>query len=223
MNFLHEIWNSIDRLGKLIEWANWGIAATLLAAFVCTVIVIKASGRKDELAAAEDLIKAQRIAETSERAAKLEVEAARLRLQLEQEIQKHAQRILTDSQKEILASELKGKVSKVTFVVQRDQESRAFALQLEIIFQEAGAELTVYAMPPGDVPPAFFGVMMYKPGGITDEKDLKEDPVFKALKGANLFSGTAAKPFASFDGIKEPPLLPLADRYVLYITQKPPW
>jgi hypothetical protein len=57
------MWNSIERLGSLITLANWGIAATLLIAFACTVIAIKASGRKDELTGAEDLRKAEHIAE----------------------------------------------------------------------------------------------------------------------------------------------------------------
>jgi hypothetical protein len=57
------MWDSIERLGSLISWANWGIAATLLIAFACTVVAIKASSRKDELTGAEDLRKAEHIAE----------------------------------------------------------------------------------------------------------------------------------------------------------------
>ncbi len=57
------MWNSIERLGSLITLANWGIAATLLIAFACTVVAIKASSRKDELTSAEDLQKAGHIAE----------------------------------------------------------------------------------------------------------------------------------------------------------------
>ena len=60
---LSDLWNSVERLGSLIMLANWGIAATLLIAFACTVVAIKASSRKDELTGAEDLRKAEHIAE----------------------------------------------------------------------------------------------------------------------------------------------------------------
>ncbi len=61
MNF-HDLWDSAENLARLIVLANWGIAGTLLVAFACTVIAIKASNRKDELTGAEDLRKAGQIA-----------------------------------------------------------------------------------------------------------------------------------------------------------------
>jgi len=61
MNF-HDLWNSVEKLSRLIVLANWGIAGTLLVAFACTVVAIKASNRKDELTSAEDLRKAEKIA-----------------------------------------------------------------------------------------------------------------------------------------------------------------
>jgi hypothetical protein len=69
---LREMWNSLDGLSNLIEKANWGIAFTLLAAFACTVVVIKAGNRKDALAAIDEQEKNKTIAETRERAEKLE-------------------------------------------------------------------------------------------------------------------------------------------------------
>src|SRR5947209_18268297 len=57
-----QLWDSADKLGRLIVLANWGIAATLLIAFVCTAITIKAGSRKDDLTHADDLLKAGRIA-----------------------------------------------------------------------------------------------------------------------------------------------------------------
>jgi hypothetical protein len=79
---LHALWDSVERISKLIVWANWGIAATLLGAFGCTVIAIKAGSRKDELTATEDLAKAKQIADTSERAGKLENQNLILRGQI---------------------------------------------------------------------------------------------------------------------------------------------
>ncbi len=54
MEWFHEIWNSIDRLARVITLANWGIAVSLLLGFLFTVIVIKAGNRKDALAAIEE-------------------------------------------------------------------------------------------------------------------------------------------------------------------------
>ena len=160
--------------------------------------------------------------QANERAAKLEVEAAKLRFQLEQEMQKRSPRALTSEQKAIMAAELKGKVSKVTFVVQKDLESKAFALQLEVIFQDAGAKIFVSDMAAGEVPHVPPGVLMYKPGGATGEDELKDDPVYKALKKAKLFGGTASQPFASLERGPQGPMLQ-ADGYVLYVVQKMPW
>src|SRR5437868_1551075 len=75
-------------------------------------------------------------AKANERAAILELEAAKLRFQLDQEIQKHAPRRLSEEQKEALVAALRGKLREVLFVVQRDLETQAFALQLQSAFQE---------------------------------------------------------------------------------------
>jgi hypothetical protein len=45
MNF-HEWWNSIDRLAKLITWANWGIAASLLSPGHIVVQSVLSGGRE---------------------------------------------------------------------------------------------------------------------------------------------------------------------------------
>jgi hypothetical protein len=58
----NDFWNSIEKLGSLVTAANWGVAATLLIGFACTVVAIKASSRKDQLTNAENLHKAEHIA-----------------------------------------------------------------------------------------------------------------------------------------------------------------
>lgn len=151
----------------------------------------------------------------------LQREAAGLRVELEREIQKHAPRTLADAQKVILTAELRGKIPKVTFVVQRDLESRWFALQLEITLQEAGAKLSVFEMAPGEIMPIPAGVLMYRPGGATSEEELKGDPLYIALTKANLFGGTAAQPFASLERGPQGPMLP-SDGYIVYVGQKLP-
>lgn len=95
MNF-HQWWGSIERLSRVITLANWGIALSLLIGFGCTVLAIKAGSKRDKLIAIEDSKREQKVADTlklaadaneragkaSERAATLEVEALRLRMQL---------------------------------------------------------------------------------------------------------------------------------------------
>lgn len=58
-----DLWNSPEKLASLITAANWGIALTLLTAFLCTVVAIKTGGRKDELSNAEALEKREKIAQ----------------------------------------------------------------------------------------------------------------------------------------------------------------
>jgi hypothetical protein len=153
MNF-HDWWNSIDRLGKLITWANWGIAASLLFGFAFTVVVIKAGNRKDELADADELEKMNRIAEIEhsnlnlrsqiagletnaatqqERAAKAEKEL----LELQERIK---DRHLTREQKTTLVRELsnsaKGQLEVRCPI--GNPEARNFALELLEVFRASG-------------------------------------------------------------------------------------
>jgi multidrug efflux pump subunit AcrA (membrane-fusion protein) len=71
-----DLWNSIDRLSRLITLANWGIAASLLLGFAFTVITIKASGRKDELVDIEERERSARIANSMKLAAEANERAA---------------------------------------------------------------------------------------------------------------------------------------------------
>jgi hypothetical protein len=59
---MSDYWNSVEKLGSLITLANWGIALSLLFGFIFTAVVIKAGNRKDKLTSAEDLRKAEHIA-----------------------------------------------------------------------------------------------------------------------------------------------------------------
>jgi hypothetical protein len=156
-----DMWNSVDQLSKLIIWANWGIAATLLVAFACTVVAIKAGSRKDQLTAAEDLEKSQRIADTSERAGKLENANLILRSQIasvETEMAKQQERAaiaersllqlreslkdrtISPAQHKILVEALRGAPSGPVDVwwTASDTDSFGLAKQMLEIFKEAG-------------------------------------------------------------------------------------
>jgi hypothetical protein len=161
-------------------------------------------------------------ASTLERAAKLEQEAAGLRLELDREIQKRAQRLITEEQRSEFSEELQGKLSEIAVVVQHDLETRAFSLQI------------MAALPPGTTifspePPrddkwfAPAGLIMFSPLGSTEEQ-LKDDPLYRALKKSNLFGGLTSKPFLSPDlRGPTPALISGYNGRVLYIGQKSPF
>jgi hypothetical protein len=161
-------------------------------------------------------------ASTLVRAAKLEHEAAGLRLELDREVQKRAQRLLTEAQRSAISEELRGKVSEIALVIQNDLETRAFSLQI------------MAALPPGTTtyvpePPnedkwfAPAGLIMFSPMGSTEEQ-LKDDPLYRALKKANLFGGLASRPFLSPEVRgPTPALIPRYNGRVLYIGQKSPF
>jgi hypothetical protein len=86
MTWLYELWNSIDRLARLITYANWGIACSLLLGFVFTAVVIKAGNRKDELATMEGAKSTARIAELGHDTEKLK--SGNLKLGIDLETQK---------------------------------------------------------------------------------------------------------------------------------------
>jgi hypothetical protein len=181
-------------------------------------------------AASEETAKAQegaalaneRAGQANERAATLEREAAQLRYQLDAEIQKRAPRYLSDDQKTAMKEELKGRIRDVTIATQADWDARRFAIDILIVFQEAGAVIHPFDLPPGDIIAVPAGLMMYSPKGQS-EGELKDDPVYKALKRANLFGGTTSQPFATLTLRPNTPLIPVpSDGYVIYIGQKLP-
>jgi hypothetical protein len=161
-------------------------------------------------------------AETLERAGKLEREAAGLRLELDREVQKRAQRLLTDEQKADIANELNGKISEIALVVQHELETRVFSLQIMAALPQG---ITTYAPEPPREDKWFVpaGLIMYSPFGSTEEQ-LKDDPLYRALKKANLFGGLTSRPFLSPD--LRGPTPALIEGYkgrVLYIGQKSPF
>ena len=141
------------------------------------------------------------------RAAELEKEAARLRLELDREIQKRAQRLLTDEQKEILVSELRGKIPRIHLVIQRDVEAEAYSLQFVIALRDADVIVHPHKMPPGETLAVPAGVLMHRPGGSKTNDDMKDDPLYIALNKAGLFGGTTGG-WLSRDAGPDGPKLP---------------
>jgi hypothetical protein len=205
--------------------ANWAFLVVVLALAIEFIAGRAAAPFKEKIDKARETQIASAIGAAgaaNERAAGLEREAARLHFQLDQEIQKRAQRILTDEQKAMMTAELRGKIPEINVVVQRDIEARAFALQLEIVFQAAGMTIHPYELPAGDVPPATTGVLMYKPGIIPDTAANQDDPLYATLKKVGLAGGIVSRPFASLELTPHTPLLPV-DTYTVYVCQKSPF
>lgn len=193
-----------------------GVAIEFIAGFVAK----PAHERIDESHRLETQNATERIANAQERAAKAEKDAAIARIQLERDLEKRAPRRLTEEQKAILITGLRGKIPKINVVVQRDLESTWFALQLEIAFQEAGAKLSEIKMPPGEMMPIPAGIVMYSPQARASGT-LSGDPLYETLKKADLFGGDTGTPFLSRELIPNSPTLPL-NEYAVYVGQKLP-
>jgi hypothetical protein len=124
-----DLWNSVERLGSLNTLANWGIAATLLMAFACTVVAIKTSSRKDELIGAEDLRKAEHIADLDHANLTLRGQVATLEMNAA-----NANKDLAGLQK--AASDAKAAQQKVETELAKQQERAANAERALLKLQE---------------------------------------------------------------------------------------
>jgi hypothetical protein len=158
---MHEFWNSPDKLGSLITAANWGIAITLLVAFACTAIVVKATSQKDALTAVVDIAKAQHIAELDGanltlrgQVATLELSAGNIQIDLAKQREKAALaeksllelqqkvrwRTVTDDERQrffTASAHLKKGPVKVT-VASGDPEGLSFANELRSMLIDSG-------------------------------------------------------------------------------------
>jgi hypothetical protein len=117
------VWNSADKLSRLITAANWGIAFTVLVTFALTVLLIKANSRRDVLIKIEDDERTKILADT--------------RLRLEQYV---SARTITDEQADIIKSALasaRGQ-SITVFTLAGETEISNFANTLVSVLQDAG-------------------------------------------------------------------------------------
>jgi hypothetical protein len=222
------------------DWANILLVVSLIVGVLSTYAIFVAGNVKEaalKQQVADTNAEAARANEASakafERTASLEAEAARLRLELEREIQKGAPRTLSKEQRSALLEELAGKISKLHIAVQQQLESRRFAWEIVTVLNEAGIRFTWIDLPPADTLPvaAGLGLFMYSPVKAQSEDDLKADPLYRALKRANLYGGFAAVPLASPGAIWSPTEKGLAafrdrlpeNEHILYVFEKTPW
>lgn len=215
--------NPSETLGALA--ANILIGIGLIVEYVVILRAIVASGEATRLSD-EQVAKANaRASEANAIAAQANeiATAARhrtvsLELLLEVERQQRAPRTLSDQQKSALVSELKGKTFRIILVVQVNFEAQAFAHQLSEAFQRAGISLGWQDMPPGEIVDFPAGVGMYMPGGSRSEDEMKDDPLYLALKKAGLYGGHTAFPKLNFRDPYGPQLLP--SEHLVYVGQK---
>jgi hypothetical protein len=202
-------------LGFELHWWEDAMVVSLCVAGIAALIVGVLTWGVVRLTREEARESKELVAKANERAAMAQLETERIK-------EKLAPRALSEEQKSALTSALKGKLPRVFVVVQRDLEAQAFALQLEIALQAAGAILHPQELPPGEPLYVPAGVMMYRPGGATSEDDMKDDPLYIALKKAKLFGGFTAGPVAS---LKFGPMGPQLDPrvHILYVGQKSPY
>jgi len=152
-------------------------------------------------------------AKANERAALLEKEAATLRTKLDEEIQKRQWRSV-GGLGHILYSDLRGKISEINLVVQKDAEAKNFGAQLLLAFSSAEIKINWYELPAGQTLP-LDRLALYVPGDAE-----QQDPLFMALKKADLLGGTFHHPYASLeDQIRNPVFLP-KDIHTIYVGQR---
>jgi hypothetical protein len=224
MEWFHEIWNSIDRLARIITLANWGIAASLLLGFFFTVIVIKAGNRKDDLAAIEESKTTAKIttlghdteelkkgnlqlgidlANAQGEMAKQEARAAEAEKSLLELQQRLAHRRIGKTEQDKIAAALKpfrGSTVQVTKL--GDAEAAQFADDLLAIFNNAGWEVKLRAI--GTFSPPKYGLDC-----LVDESTLAGQALGAALRkipGAEVRSVTLPAPNTAviFVGLKPP-------------------
>ena len=199
--------------------ANVIIALGLLAEFLCIGASSRASSslkiESDNRVAAANL----RASEADQKAIEANAEIARLSWALEQERDRSRPRSLTQDQIEAIISNIKGKLDKITFVVQTGFEPQNYMFQLSGVFGQAGCQTSLVTMPAGSYTYFPGGVGMYMPGGSTNEAQMTDDPLYNALKAANLFGGFSAQPFADLHNISFSQLLDQGE-HIIYIGQK---
>jgi hypothetical protein len=158
------LWNTIDGLSSLIRFATWGIVFTLITGGLLTALTIIADKRRDKLRNAEDLAKAQRMADSyalaaqaneragvaNQKAAELTVANSELQLQVEQEKlarlkieQFFSPRTINERQSQLIREGLisfRGE-KVVVFTVTGLTETGNFANALTKVLREGGLEV----------------------------------------------------------------------------------
>jgi hypothetical protein len=136
----------------------------------------------------KDAAQANRDAATAnERAAGLEKDAARLRLQLDQEIHKRAPRILRDDQKAALVAALKKERLDNLLVISRDEdEPTQYAVQFIQALHAAGLlDATTPWITTNKPQDNWPGIRLYIPNAPSEEAYMN-DPLTKAFEAAKI-------------------------------------
>jgi hypothetical protein len=220
-------WNSLPAAIRFHNWAEMAGIVFLAFLVIAEIVAYQYGHRKDDLTEQQQAATNQRHDEEMARlhleTAQANAQAALLKFQLNQEIQKRAPRFLSDAQKTAMLAELRGKIPEIAVVVENELEAKAFSIQFFVLFQDAGAKVYAPEPPPADRWFAPAGLMMYSPLGQNDDQ-LKDDPLYRALKAANLFGGTAGRPFVSPQLRGPIPVeIPGYNGHVLYIGEKSPF
>lgn len=181
-----------------IAWALLIIGAVLT--LVGTLIVFWAGAVRDTQSA-QQISRAQQIgaqaheaaalanrdaAEANERTAQLQKDAAALRLELEQERQRHARRTLSAESAEILETNIKKYVSAITVVEDSDVETSRYSREIQKALNKGGVQIHLHKFIPGRLNP---GLTIYVPGAPQDLKQITNDPVVVLFQRAGISTG----------------------------------
>jgi len=219
-------WNSMTASEWWSNFYFWVYVASLAVLIVSGIMSLRYTQRKDALvdeqSLSAQLSRHYEIAAVQPGVQKTNRGTASLQHQIEQERQMSTASLLSNEQKRILVTELRGKILKMNLVVQKNWEANPFEAQVATTLVDTGIELSMFEAPAGEKLPVSIGVGMYSP--VARDGKLDGDPVYEALKKTQLFSGTVAiSPMSTAVGHIRPSytLLP-TNEYALFIGQAPP-
>jgi hypothetical protein len=131
-------------------------------------------------------------------------------------------RELSDEQRKKMSNALKGKISKILFVVQKETEAELFSLKLIMAIDDKTIQIQKLEMPPGESVGLGGGLLLFIPGketGLSTE-EAKSDPVYSALTSVGLQIGLTNFPTMWRSQGPNVPMLS-KDGYILFVGQKP--
>jgi hypothetical protein len=208
---------------SLFNWSQVILAVGAAAVLLGTIGAFAMGFAKEQFANERIAVNEAETASAVEGASKANARALEAKLALEKY---KAPRFLTDEQKAVIASEVRGKISEIDLVSQADAEAVFFSIHIGSAFQAAGVTVHQAQLPAGStmVLAGDHAVSMWFPGPFPKMKGLgldTDDPLYLALSKAGMFGGFGGIPFVRAGSKSGRPTAPTI--HTVYVGQKAPW
>lgn len=202
-------WDFIQKIGGL--FVVLGVVAELMG----HIISSPAQKKIDEHRTSE-------ISRLNSEAAASKERSLILETNLIEEKKKREPRELSEQQKSIISEELAGKISNITFVVQKDVESELFSMRLLLAIPK-GISISKVEMPPGENLGIITGLLVFIPGGTGNTVDAEKDPVYGSLKKAGFQVGVTntLTPWSPLNTQLAETLGLSSGMHIVFVLQKP--